>query len=112
MFGPGTLEMTRLNGGMRCGSPIANATRAARAVSAGGAKSVTFSTSPVGIAACCALATFIASCTLVSRSCGSARLVGSAASMAATLLPRLLLLASSRTETGTIATSGESGSAS
>ena len=43
------------------------------ATSAGGAKAVTFSTSPGGIAACWAFATFVASCTAVRRRTGSSR---------------------------------------
>ena len=53
-----------LNGGTRCSRPVANTTRAARAVSAGGAKSLIWSTSPCGIAACWALASLVAACTI------------------------------------------------
>src|SRR5262249_51185251 len=91
--------------------PVANTTRAARAVSAGTAKSLIWSTRPCGIAACCALATFVAEWTMSSRRPGSATLVGSGASMADTLLPSAPLLAGSRTDTGIIAPAGMAGRA-
>ena len=91
---------------------MANTTRAARAVSAGTAKSLIWSTRPCGIAACWALAIFVAEWTISSRRPGSVTLVGSGASIADTLLPSAPLLAGSRTDTGIIAISGWSGSAS
>jgi hypothetical protein len=35
LFGPGTFEITKLNGEMRCGSPVEKTTRAARGCRAG-----------------------------------------------------------------------------
>ena len=95
-----------LNGGRRCSTPVANTTRAARAVSAGTAKSLIWSTRPCGIAACWAFATLVAECTISSRRPGSMTLVGSGVSIADTRLPSAPLLAGSRTDTGIIATSG------
>ena len=54
----------------------------------------------------------MAACTISSRRSGWPTLVGSTASIADTLLPSAPWLAGSRTETGIIATSGVSGSAS
>src|SRR5260370_38512581 len=79
--------MVTLNGGSRCSRPVANTTRAARAVSAGTAKSLIWSTRPCGISACWALAACVAEWTICSRGPGSVTLVGSGASIADTLLP-------------------------
>src|ERR1700745_235575 len=112
MCARGTLEMVTLNGGSRCSRPVANTTRAARAVSAGTAKSLIWSTRPCGISACCALATFVAEGTISTRRPGSVTLVGSGASIADTLFPSAPWPLWSRTDTGIIETSGGSGSAS
>src|SRR6201982_3257832 len=112
MCARGTLEMVTLNGGSRCSRPVANTTRAARAVSAGTAKSLIWSTRPCGISACCALATFVAEGTISTRRPGSVTLVGSGASIADTLFPSAPWPPWSRTDTGIIETSGWSGSAS
>ena len=106
------LDTMRLNGLTRSNSRSRADSRQTWLASAGRANWVTSASRLAGMAPCWSLAARIASCIAPSRSPGSGRLVGKAASIIDTRLPYEPFWSLVRTETGTAAISGAAGNAS
>src|SRR3954447_15980128 len=109
--GPGTFEITRFTGG-RVRPRICIVVRAASAATAGGMNAVASVSRSAGRALCRSLALRRSSWVRRRRSAGSGSSVGIGTIIIETRLPYVPCCSSVRTDMGTIATSGSSGSAS